>query len=142
VTTVTWSPQSIRDVESIRAFIAQGSVAYAELVVRRIVAAVERLSVFPESGRIVPERGNPEIRDHPHAVLKVLFPRTDDFRLSALGLRGVSARFVGIELLPYTRKDVLSGLLSGVVKSEAPERTEQNETISAYEPANLAGRSH
>ena len=30
---------------------------------RRIVAAVERLHFFPESGRIVPERQDPEIRE-------------------------------------------------------------------------------
>jgi len=31
--------------------------------VRRIVAAVERLHAFPESGRVVPERNVPEIRE-------------------------------------------------------------------------------
>ena len=54
MTAVTWAPESIRDVESIRAFIAQDSPAYAELVAHRIVAAVERPRTFPESGRIVP----------------------------------------------------------------------------------------
>jgi addiction module RelE/StbE family toxin len=63
VTPVIWSPQSIHDLESIRAYIAADSAAYAELVVRRIVAAVERLHTFPESGRVVPERDAPEIRE-------------------------------------------------------------------------------
>lgn len=63
MTSVTWSPQAIRDVESIRAFIARDSPAYADLVARRILAAVERLHSFPESGRIVPERQDPEIRE-------------------------------------------------------------------------------
>ena len=63
MTPVTWSPEAIRDVESIRAFIAQDSPVYAELVARRIVAAVERLHFFPESGRMVPERQDPEIRE-------------------------------------------------------------------------------
>jgi plasmid stabilization system protein ParE len=63
VTTVIWSPQAIRDVESVRIFIAQDSPTYADLVARRIVAAVERLQSFPDSGRIVPERGDPEIRE-------------------------------------------------------------------------------
>lgn len=52
---VTWSPAALRDLESIRAYIQLDSTTYAELVVRRIVAAVERLAQFPESGRIVPE---------------------------------------------------------------------------------------
>jgi addiction module RelE/StbE family toxin len=63
VTFVIWSPQAIRDVESIWAFIAQDSPSYAELVARRIVAAVERLQSFPESGRLVPERQDPALRE-------------------------------------------------------------------------------
>jgi toxin ParE1/3/4 len=63
VSRIIWSPQAIRDVESIRAFIVQDSATYADLVARRIVAAVERLEAFPESGRIVPERQNPAIRE-------------------------------------------------------------------------------
>jgi len=39
------------------------SERYADLVVRRIIASVERLSLFPESGRMVPERRDPEIRE-------------------------------------------------------------------------------
>ena len=63
MTPVIWSPQSLHDLESIRAYIAADSTAYSELVVRRIVAAVERLHTFPESGRAVPERDAPEIRE-------------------------------------------------------------------------------
>jgi len=60
---IIWSPQSLLDLESIRAFVAKDSPMYAGLVVQRIVAAVERLRAFPESGRIVPERSDPAIRE-------------------------------------------------------------------------------
>jgi toxin ParE1/3/4 len=63
VTPVKWSPQAIRDVESIRDYIAQDSRRYAELTVGRILASIERLQDFPQSGRMVPERDNPEIRE-------------------------------------------------------------------------------
>jgi addiction module RelE/StbE family toxin len=63
VTPIIWSPQSLRDLEGIRAYIAQDSPHYADLVVQRIVAAVERLQAFPESGRVVPELDRPEIRE-------------------------------------------------------------------------------
>jgi len=63
VTTLTWSPEALRDLESIRAYIAEDSARYADLVVRRIVTTVERLTAFPESGRIVPERNEPAIRE-------------------------------------------------------------------------------
>ena len=63
MTSLIWSPQSLHDLESIRAYIAEDSTTYAELVVRRIVAAVERLETFPESGRVVPERQAPDLRE-------------------------------------------------------------------------------
>ena len=63
MTTPTWSPEALRDLESIRTFIAQDSERYAELVVRRLVGAAERLRSFPESGRVVPERNDPMIRE-------------------------------------------------------------------------------
>lgn len=63
MTFLHWSQQSLRDLEAIRAYIAEGSPLYADLFIRRIVAAVERLTAFPESGRIVPERNATEIRE-------------------------------------------------------------------------------
>ena len=63
MTQLIWSPQSLRDLETIKAYIASDSPPYADLVVRRLVAAVERLSTFPESGRVVPECNTPEIRE-------------------------------------------------------------------------------
>jgi plasmid stabilization system protein ParE len=63
VATLTWSPEACRHLESIRAYIAEDSARYADLVVRRIVATVERLATFPESGRVVPERNAPDIRE-------------------------------------------------------------------------------
>lgn len=63
MTELIWSPQALRDLEGIRAYIALDSPLYADLTVRRIVAAVERLKAFPESGRIVPERNAPDIRE-------------------------------------------------------------------------------
>lgn len=73
MTRIIWSPQAIRDVESIRAFIAQDSPAYAELEARRIVAAVERLHVFPESGRRVPERRDAALREVVAAPYRIVY---------------------------------------------------------------------
>ena len=63
MTPIVWSPQALRDLESIRTYISADSVIYAELVVRRVFSVVERLADFPESGRVVPERNNPQIRE-------------------------------------------------------------------------------
>jgi toxin ParE1/3/4 len=93
VTSIAWSPQAIRDVESIRAFIAQDSPAYADLVARRIVAAVERLHSFPESGRLVPERQDPSIRE------VVLSPFRIVYRLRG-GIAEIATVFRGSRAFP------------------------------------------
>lgn len=54
MTQIVWSPQALRDIESVRAYIAEDSPRVAELVIGRIIQAVERLSAFPESGRQPP----------------------------------------------------------------------------------------
>jgi plasmid stabilization system protein ParE len=63
VAEVRWTPQSVSDLESIAEFIATDSSHYASLFVIDVFAAVERLEKFPESGRVVPERNDPKIRE-------------------------------------------------------------------------------
>jgi toxin ParE1/3/4 len=60
---ILWSPQSLGDLHAIHEYIAKDSEHYAGLTIARIFSAVERLIEFPRSGRIVPERGEPEIRE-------------------------------------------------------------------------------
>ena len=73
MTPIIWSPQAIRDIESIRAYIAEDSPRVAELVVGRIIKAVERLRIFPESVRKVPERDDPEIREVIESPYRVVY---------------------------------------------------------------------
>ena len=60
---LVWSPRSLADLEAIREHIASDSERYAGLVVARLVAAPARLLEFPESGRMVPEFGRPNLRE-------------------------------------------------------------------------------
>ena len=60
---IHWSPQSVEDVESIRIYISRDSPHFGTLVAHRIVDAIERLTRFPESGRIVPEFGDADLRE-------------------------------------------------------------------------------
>ncbi|MFZ1803342.1 MAG: type II toxin-antitoxin system RelE/ParE family toxin [Nitrospira sp.] len=63
MTPLIWTRRAIEDVHSIRQFIAQDSPHYAELVRQQLIAAVERLPTFPQSGRVVQEANNPAIRE-------------------------------------------------------------------------------
>jgi plasmid stabilization system protein ParE len=58
-----WTQQASDDLEAITEFIANDSEYYAQLFAIDVFQAVDRLVVFPESGRIVPEANNPIIRE-------------------------------------------------------------------------------
>ena len=72
MTQVIWAPQAIQDVEAIRAHVARDSAHYGDLVVERIVAAVERLKDNPRSGRVVPELGDESIREVIHGNYRIV----------------------------------------------------------------------
>ena len=63
MTPIRWSPESVADLGSIRDFIARDSEHYAQLVIQRLVGAIEQLSLFPTSGRLVPEAPGSDLRE-------------------------------------------------------------------------------
>ena len=60
---VRWTTLAADDLETIADFIATDSAHYARLFVMDVLAAVERLAIFPLSGRTVPEINDPAIRE-------------------------------------------------------------------------------
>ncbi|HXV68156.1 MAG TPA: type II toxin-antitoxin system RelE/ParE family toxin [Nitrospira sp.] len=63
MTPVKWTRQAAEDVEAIKAYVARDSERYASLLAERLVAAVGRLELFPQSGRVVPEVGDESLRE-------------------------------------------------------------------------------
>ena len=63
MTSVRWMPQAVADLEAIREFITRDSRRYADLVVERLVTAVDILGEFPQSGRMVPEHSRSDLRE-------------------------------------------------------------------------------
>lgn len=60
---VRWTRPARLDLKQIRDYIARDSRFYAEKVSLEIVEKSEILNSFPEAGRIVPEIGDPNIRE-------------------------------------------------------------------------------
>jgi toxin ParE1/3/4 len=60
---LTWSPAARLDLHDICVYIAEDAPAAAGEFVQSVLQAVERLSDFPQSGRIVPEFGDSLIRE-------------------------------------------------------------------------------
>jgi toxin ParE1/3/4 len=70
---IIWSPLAIDDVEAIRAYVTRDSADSADLLVERLVAAVERLEVHPLSGRVVPEVGDDMLREVIHGSYRIVY---------------------------------------------------------------------
>ena len=60
---LVWSPEAVEDIESIASYIERDSPWYAKAVASKIVETAETIPEFPELGRIVPEVGDPAIRE-------------------------------------------------------------------------------
>ena len=58
-----WSPDAVDDLEAICDYIAKDSEHYARVFAQGTINAIERLKIFPESGRIVPEYNQKGIRE-------------------------------------------------------------------------------
>lgn len=63
MTEVRWTLQAVEDLAAIKVYIAIDSAAYANIVVSRLFNTVGQLRDYPDSGRIVPERANPRLRE-------------------------------------------------------------------------------
>ncbi len=60
---VIWSAEALSDLESVFTYIVRDSHFYAAAVVREIWDASRSLTQFAQRGRMVPEYGNPHVRE-------------------------------------------------------------------------------
>lgn len=60
---VSWTVQALDDLDAICEFIARDASRYAQLFAIQAFEAVDRLEMFPFSGRVVPEINKQEIRE-------------------------------------------------------------------------------
>ena len=75
---IIWSPQSLADLENIADYIARDSFHYAKLVVEKIIAAVELLSLFPLQGRKVPEAHDDNVREVFYKRYRIIYEMKSD----------------------------------------------------------------
>jgi addiction module RelE/StbE family toxin len=73
VRAVLWTEQAESDLAAIHAFISQDSTHYASVTVRQLIAAVDRLAAFPESGRVVPEFNDPQVREIVRRAYRIVY---------------------------------------------------------------------
>ncbi|MDI7259342.1 MAG: type II toxin-antitoxin system RelE/ParE family toxin [Thermodesulfobacteriota bacterium] len=74
---VEWTDPAKQDLKLIHNYIARDSKYYAQKVVFEIVDKSEKLNILPEIGRIVPEIGDPKIREliiYSYRLIYEIFP--------------------------------------------------------------------
>ncbi len=60
---VVWTETALDHLAGINQHISRTSAVYAEQVLRRLFDRGKQIEAFPESGRVVPEVGAPEVRE-------------------------------------------------------------------------------
>ncbi|HCW09281.1 MAG TPA: type II toxin-antitoxin system RelE/ParE family toxin [Cytophagales bacterium] len=58
-----WTDQAVNDLGSIGEYIAENSEKYAKLTVKKLFERPDILKNFPQAGRIVPEKNDPNVRE-------------------------------------------------------------------------------
>ncbi|MBO0992449.1 type II toxin-antitoxin system RelE/ParE family toxin [Bacillus sp. SD088] len=70
---IVWSPDAVTDLEDISQYISLDSKENATVVVRGIFATAESVSLFPLSGRIVPEFEKKSIREKLYQSYRIIY---------------------------------------------------------------------
>lgn len=68
---VVWTTRASADLDAIADYYAEMAPGYAESLIRRLLSVTERLESFPASGRIVPEIGDPSMREVIHRNFRI-----------------------------------------------------------------------
>ena len=77
MTALHWTERAQTDLAAAQAFIEGDSPAYAKVVVRRLISAVDPLRDFPHLGRMVEEFPDPAIREivrRPYRIVYRIVP--------------------------------------------------------------------
>lgn len=70
---VVWSPRAISQLESICDYIALDSPVYARIFAQKVVSLVKLLPAYPQTGRMVPEYGLPNLREKIHGDYRIIY---------------------------------------------------------------------
>lgn len=78
VAEVTWTTRARADLAEVAEYHASRSPDYAEVLVRRLLSAVRRLDIFPESGRVVPEMTDDAMREVVYRDYRIFYLYDDE----------------------------------------------------------------
>ncbi|NBC17056.1 MAG: type II toxin-antitoxin system RelE/ParE family toxin, partial [Bacteroidetes bacterium] len=68
-----WRPQALKDLDAIEEYYEEVAPDYAALFVASVFETTRRLEELPRMGRIVPEIGDPAIRELIHRGYRIMY---------------------------------------------------------------------
>ena len=77
MSTVIWTQTALDDLADIRDFIARDSIYYAYKFIDNAFKATEQLEIFPEIGRVVPERNDLVFREIIFGSYRIMYTIID-----------------------------------------------------------------
>ena len=78
---IVWSPLALERVRDIARYIARDKPSAAEKWVKELFKVVGRLSMQPQSSRVVPELNRPELRELIYGHYRVIYKLMDDIQI-------------------------------------------------------------
>jgi toxin ParE1/3/4 len=78
VVKVSWTEQAVEDLDAICQFIARDAPPYARIFAQQVFTIVERLTVFPRSGRVVPKLKHEDIREIIYRNYRIIYRLLED----------------------------------------------------------------
>ncbi len=75
---IRWSPRAARQLEAIVEYIATDSERYARIFARQVMRLVQAIPAQPRAGRMVPEYGNPNLRERIHHGYRIVYRLAPD----------------------------------------------------------------
>jgi toxin ParE1/3/4 len=89
---VFWTPLAVQDLRDICDFIARGNPAAAQRMGGALIAQAETTALFPQSGRVVPEKKDPLIRETIVGAYRVIYRIDEANKILAIARVWHSAR--------------------------------------------------
>ena len=89
---LNWTPQAKHDLIAIAECIAQDSKKYARIQIQRLRDRTRQLSNFPESGRVVPEFEDIQVREVISSNYRIIYRLIPEERIDILTIHHSSRR--------------------------------------------------
>lgn len=91
---VVWTDAAIADLHDIGEYIAKDSERYAQITVSKLFNSIDLLEKYPNSGKVVLEFGDDNIRELIRGSYRIVYLKVDQLRVDILTVHNC-ARLLG-----------------------------------------------